>query len=107
MVAASGLRRPEIAKASTRQRRPGTARISSSGATPECPKRDFRKNTRRFLATPTEKTQARSQNKKRNRTQLGRNWPEQAWKARLVNHRKDGGGGRTRTYDLRIMRPSL
>jgi hypothetical protein len=26
------------------------------------------------------------ENKKRNRTQLGRNWREPAWKARLVNH---------------------
>ena len=53
------------------------------------------------------KSREPTKNKKRNWTQLGRNWPYPAWQARLVNHRKHGGGGRTRTYDLRIMRPSL
>src|SRR5271157_6643827 len=47
------------------------------------------------------------ENKKRNRTQLGRNWgPYPAFKARLVNHRKNGGGGWTRTNETYgIMRP--
>ncbi len=42
-----------------------------------------------------------------NKNATGRNWPVPARDAGRVNHGKTGGGGWTRTNDLRIMRPSL